>query len=381
MSPASAVGRVLGRVRGEEPGPTLVVVGGVHGNEPAGVIAVRRVLERLRAGERSIRGEFVALTGNRAALARGRRFLQRDLNRLWTSRRIRALRRDPPGDERRAEDREQLELLETLEGVSREARGQVFVVDLHTTSAMSGPWASVEDTLRSRSFALEFPVPVVLGLEERVEGTLMEHVSREGWVSLLFESGQHDDPRSVARTEAAVWIGLAAAGVLTEPDAGVVRRGRRLLEAETSGLPTVMEIRHRHPVRPADGFRMHPGFVNLQPIREGDVLASDRRGEIRAPDSGRVLMPLYQDQGEDGFFVVREFSPVWLRVSAGLRRARADRFVHWLPGIRRHPEDPETLLVNRRVARWFALDLLHLLGYRRVRERGRGLVVRRRPEI
>ena len=377
---APGVGRVLGRVRGAQPGPTLVALGGLHGNEPAGVVALRRLLETLRGGEHPIRGELVALAGNRAALARGRRFLERDLNRAWTRRRIRALRRRTGAEDWYAEDREQLELLEALEAIDREARGPIFVLDLHTTSAMSGPWASVEDTLRNRAFALEFPVPVVLGLEERLEGTLMEHASRAGWVSLLFESGQHDDPRSVARTEAAIWIALAAAGVLVDPGADVVRKSRRLLSAETEGLPTVLEIRYRHPVRPADAFRMHSGFVNLQPIREGQVLASDRRGEIRSPDSGRVLMPLYQEQGEDGFFVVREFSPLWLRISAGLRRVGADRFVHWLPGIRRSADDSEILLVNRRVARWFAMDLLHLLGYRRVRERDRKLVVRRRPE-
>lgn len=44
-------GRVLGRIRGEAPGPTLVVVAGMHGNELGGVEAVRRVLARLGATE------------------------------------------------------------------------------------------------------------------------------------------------------------------------------------------------------------------------------------------------------------------------------------------------------------------------------------------
>ena len=37
----------LGRLRGERPGPTLILIGAIHGNEPAGVAACRRLLERV----------------------------------------------------------------------------------------------------------------------------------------------------------------------------------------------------------------------------------------------------------------------------------------------------------------------------------------------
>jgi succinylglutamate desuccinylase len=124
---------------------------------------------------------------------------------------------------------------------------------------------------------------------------------------------------------------------------------------------------------------MNPGYVNLQPIAESEVLARDRTGDVRAPEGGRVLMPLYQEQGDDGFFVVREFAPFWLRVSEVLRRIRADRIVHWLPGVRRDPRRTGVLRVDRGVARWYALEILHLLGFRKQRERDGELVVLRRP--
>ena len=90
-------------------------------------------------------------------------------------------------------------------------------------------------------------------------------------------------------------------------------------------------------------------------------------------------MPLYQEQGEDGFFVVREFKPFWLAVSrsecaAGTSSASFTSF----PGSPGLGRDQEALYVNRRVARWYALELLHLLGFRKEREgRGRLIVVRR----
>ena len=51
---------------------------------------------------------------------------------------------------------------------------------------------------------------------------------------------------------------------------------------------------------------MEPGFANIQPVARGQLLARDRRGEIRAPEDCLVVMPLYQGLGDDGFFLGRD---------------------------------------------------------------------------
>ena len=82
-SAAPRVGRELGTWDDGRPGPTLLVMAGVHGNEPAGVLAVQRVLGHLQERELPIDGRIVAFAGNLGALAAGQRFLARDLNRGW----------------------------------------------------------------------------------------------------------------------------------------------------------------------------------------------------------------------------------------------------------------------------------------------------------
>jgi hypothetical protein len=91
-------------------------------------------------------------------------------------------------------------------------------------------------------------------------------------------------------------------------------------------------------------------------------------------------MPLYQDQGEDGFFLVREVQPVWLSVSKVLRGLGMEKVLHLLPGVRRHPELPGSFIVDRRYARWLARQLFHLLGFRRVGRDGRTLVMSQRQD-
>lgn len=374
------VPRELGRVEGAAPGPTLVCLGGLHGNEPAGIHALGRVLDPLRSRRALMRGRFVALAGNRDALRAGRRFLDRDLNRAWTAERVAALPDggggDGPGDT--SEDLEQRELLAALAEVAAGAPGAVFVLDLHTTSGLGGPFTTVSDTLPNRAFALEFPVPLILGLEELVDGTLLEHLGEHGFVGAVFESGQHEEPGAVDRSEAAVWIAVASAGLLPEGDIPELARARKMLLAATRHLPRVLEMRYRHPVGPEDGFRMHPGYENFQRVQRGEVVGEDAGGVVRSPESARILMPLYQAQGSDGFFIVKEFRPFWLHLSRGLRRLRLGAVIHWLPGIRRDPGEPNALVVDRRIARWYALQLLHLLGYRKHLDRGDELVVVRR---
>ncbi len=374
-----ALPRVLGVIRGQAAGPTLICVGGIHGNEPAGVLGLQRILLALQEDPERVRGEFVALAGNLRALAKDCRFVDRDLNRAWTSERIDSLREGGRlGTE--AEDLEQQELLVEIEAARSRARGPVWVIDLHTTSGPSGIFTTVSDRLLNRNFALAIPAPLVLGLEELVDGTLMDFLDREGLVAMSFESGQHEEPNAVDRAVHGTWLTLAHAGLI-DKELGVVQAAHAAIEAEFSKLPSVVEMRYRHGLEASASFQMLEGYESFQEVRAGELLGHDEGGDVRAPRGGRILMPLYQQQGDDGFFIVREFNAFWLGVSGKMRRWRLDRFVHWLPGVTRVHARPGALYVNRRVARWFALELLHLLGYRRVRDVGKRLIVIRRGPL
>jgi hypothetical protein len=367
---------------GDKPGPTLVCIASLHGNELAGTTALQQVFARLNTERPTTRGEFIGIAGNLAALARQERYVDIDLNRCWTKDRVWALRsgRLPP-DERASEDAEIEQILNEVERVISEASDEVYFLDLHTTSGGSPPFGTIGDTLKNRGLALQFPVPIILGLEEYLDGTLLEYVNGLGCVTMGFEGGQHDDPVSVDRAEACVWIALAATKILQRPDSvPPVAQARERLSAVSSSFPRVLEVRHRHPVEPGDQFGMEHGYASFQSVKAGDVLAHDNNGNLTASEDARVLLPLYQTQGEDGYFLMREFSPLWLAISKWLRRMGLDAALPWLPGVRRDPGDQNTLIIDRRIARWFALQVFHLLGYRKRRMNGDLLVVSRRQE-
>jgi succinylglutamate desuccinylase len=383
--PGSATGgpqfeRVLGRLEGTAGGPTVVVFGGIHGNEPSGVIAFREVIAALEDVALPFRGRLLGLCGNLAALRRGRRYLRRDLNRRWSDDEISRLRAEGLESDC-PEDKEQVVLLELIdEAISLSERPVVFL-DLHSTSGEGPPFACMSDTLRNRRIALALPVPVILGLEEVIDGTMLGYLSDLGHCGVAIEGGQHDHPGTVARHVSGIWIALVAAGCLQASEVPEYEKHRARLARATEEFPRVVDIQHRHVVGPDDAFVMADGFASFQPLEEGTVVAHDQNGEIRAVRSGLMLLPRYQGQGEDGYFIAREIRFLWLVVSEALRRLHLDRFAGWFPGLERHPEDPDRLVVGRSAPGLLMTNLLHLFGYRRMESEGGRLVFsRRRPD-
>jgi succinylglutamate desuccinylase len=355
--------RRLGHVRAEAPGPTLIVVGGLHGNEPAGVFALERVFATLAENARGLRGELVGFSGNRRALALDERYLTSDFNRIWLEERV---ERVMNGDgELVDEDLELSELWTELERAIAAADGEVFLFDIHSTSGPGPAFATLDDALPNRNLAFHLPVPCVLGLEEELAGTMLSWMNPRGVNAIGFECGQHRDPLSVERAEAAIWILMEASGVLARGARPEVARARRLLTEASLGLPGVVDVRCRYEVRAGEGFRMVDGFRSFQPVRRGQHIGDHALEPVLSPLTGLLLMPLYQRQGDDAFFIVRGVNPFWLTLSAWLRRRRTERCLRYLPGVEPHPKLRGGYLVDRRRARWLVRQIFHLLGFRR----------------
>ena len=374
-------GREIGRVTSERGGPTLIAVGAIHGNEQAGIHAARRVIERLTRSDVFVRGELIAIAGNVGAMRAGRRYHARDLNRVWSEAQVTSLEeRVAKERELDAEDREQLEILTAIRSAIARATGPVYLVDLHTTSAHGVPFVLFGDTLPQRAFVAGLPLPVVMGLEEQVDGVLSSYWTRHGCITFGVEGGQHDEPGSIDNLEAVLLLAAETAGLFEPGAVPETRAAHALLECRRGDLPRVMEVVSRHAIAEGDAFTMEPGFKNLDHARAEQLLARDRKGEIRAPRDGLVLLPLYQKQGDDGFFWGRAVSAARLRASEALRHLRLDRFLDLLPGVARDKDHPSRFVVDRSIARLYPLGVFQLLGYRRIRERANQLTVERQPD-
>ena len=310
--------RIIGRYAGQLPGPLVVAFAALHGNEPAGVQALEKVLQMLARAQNTnpafvFHGQLLAVLGNRQAFASGQRFLKKDLNRLWTPANIQRIREA----DRDALEAEDLEIAEVLDLLHDELAGlkpeSLVLLDLHTTSADGGIFCIPTDDAASLRLAKQLHAPVILGLLQGIEGTLLQFATENRFglggfpkhtLGVAFEGGQHQDPLSVSRLISGTLHCLRASGCIDM--AALASPHDQILHNYSADLPKVTRIRHVHHIRPGDGFQMRPGYVNFQPIFKDEVLAEDVEGPILAPGDSLILMPLYQAQGSDGFFLVDE---------------------------------------------------------------------------
>ena len=77
-----AIGRILGKYTKCKKGPALMVTAGVHGNEPSGIFAFKRVWQTLTQMNVPLEGDLIGFAGNLGALSQNVRLIDKDLNRV-----------------------------------------------------------------------------------------------------------------------------------------------------------------------------------------------------------------------------------------------------------------------------------------------------------
>ena len=314
-------------VRTLQPGPRLIVLGAVHGNEVCGTRAIERVLHELDSGAvRLARGSvtFVPAT-NPLAYQRGQRMGERNLNRNLR----------PHGDPVDNEDRIANVLCPLL------AEHDVLL-DLHSFHSPGEPFAMIgpgDNTGTLEPFAharAEEALALRLGPRRIVEGWLetyatgvknrlqrtsanpseraqmlstdpsygvgtTEYMRSRGGYAITLECGQHADPQSPEVAYRAIRHTLAHLALVDEP-APPARSDYELL--------CLAEVTDRH--HADDRFARE--WSSYQALKAGDVIGQRADGTpLRAPDDGFIVFPNPNAlPGNEWFYFARR-SPRQLR--------------------------------------------------------------------
>jgi predicted deacylase len=368
------VDRIIGELHGTSKGPTIVFFAGIHGNEPAGIFALKQVLDKVK--DMPLFGHVYAVAGHLWALEKGVRYDKQDLNRLWTVDLIADLWAEKSGE---SEDtKQQRDIFKVVGAILKKETGPFYFVDLHTTSSESIPFLTVNDSLLNRKYAMQYPAPMILGVEEYLEGPLLSYLNERGYVSFGFEGGQHDSREAIDNHVAFIYLTLAYTGVAS---AVPVKEYYQKLAATAESSASVFEIYFRYNIEDDEDFVMMPGFVNFQRYQKGMTLATSNGKPIVAEANGRILMPRYQGKGNDGYFLIRRTPTFFFWLSAILRKLKLDHLLPLLPGVQWVKEGRDILIVDKRVARFLAKSFFHLMGYRTRQLDGDHLIVKNRESV
>ena len=354
--------RELGSVKGSIESPTIVILAGIHGNEKAGVLATERVVQKIREDNILFEGNLYALLGNVNALEKGIRYETSDLNRIWHKGNIDSINDGTIFLD--AEVKEQIQIYDKLKEILNENKGPFYFLDLHTTSSTTVPFITISDSLNNRKFSSNFSIPIVLGIEEYLDGPLLTYINEFGHVALGFEGGEHHDELSIDKCEAFIWLSLVYSMCIKKSNLLQFSKYKNEL-AEPSFKNVFFEIIYKYTIQKDEKFDMHLGFDNFELISKNQNLAQSNGKEIVAIEKGRIFMPLYQKLGDDGFFILNKISTFWLKASLVARKIKINHFLRLIPGVRIDPQHRHGLIVDPKVAKFMAKDIFHLFGYRK----------------
>jgi succinylglutamate desuccinylase len=305
--------RILHQINGKEKGPLLIIIGSIHGNEHAGIIAMNKFFKKLEDELDQnpgfyMSGRIVGLVGNLNATRQKLRFIDEDLNRMFIPERILNLKKSDPQN---TEESELKELIQVIENEINQAENQmVGILDLHTTTAEGGIFLIPAENESSIEIAKQLNAPLIHGFLNELNGTLLHYFNGNAYQhvklhTLCFESGQHDDPNSSELACSMIIQFFSALGGFLQED--IEDKHKLLLEDNSITLPKEAKLVYRHSIQSDDKFLMRQDKVykNFDPIQKDEYLADDIHGKIFAPCQGFILMPLYQKKGNDGFFIIQ----------------------------------------------------------------------------
>jgi succinylglutamate desuccinylase len=305
--------RLIGRYSQGHAGPMLVLLGAMHGNEPAGIYAIRRVLrlleeEKAKNSAFEFKGSVIGLIANLEAYKQGVRFINKDLNRSWHYEDYRHFI-NVSQEERSIEQNQIVDIIEEIrKEIHITSPESIVVLDIHTTSAYGGIFSIITDDPLSEKIAVELHAPVIKGMLDGITGSSIHffHGNNMGipTTAIGFEAGQHYDPSSIDVATSAIVNCMRTIGCVQPND--VENKHDDILLSWSQFLPKIAHYHSRYAVKDSTIFKMLPGYKSFDKIVKDQHLADDIDGPVFAEVDAYLLLPLYQMQGEDGFFLIVE---------------------------------------------------------------------------
>ncbi len=267
----------------EERGPRVVILGGIHGNEPTGVRAIEQFLQEDFSLQR---GSLVCAIGNPEALQKDVRYIDHDLNRSFL--------KDADSTEKSYEKNRAQTLMPLLETAD-------YLLDIHTASADTAPFVICEES--ALPFVQTFwdgIITVGWNSFPGACGDTESFVNQHGGTALTFEAGSHQDPHAVVHASRILIQFLAATTITTIK-----------IEPLTK-TATVFELFQREQKQPdVDYAHLAQAFQNFQKVQQGEVILQSSIGDIIAPENCVIVFPREPEEtkvGEELFFLARKKS-------------------------------------------------------------------------
>ncbi len=282
----------------------LIVIGGMHGNEISGVEAIEETLVFFQEHpEIKLNGKIYFIKGNISALNKNERFIDKDLNRLWSDDYI---QNEHPDIFDVKEVKELHKLI--AEDICQNNYSNCTLLDLHTFSAETGAFCIPAENSKSMALAQTFKIPFIEKLAGSLPETALNYFGSKGMASVVFEGGTHASDEARKNLKAGIFHTIAYLDLVNREDFDIVFEMRKDLYEISKNLPHYLRLTYIHKLDKYANYQTKPGYFNFKKVDKNEVIATQDGNNITSPSDGYILMPLYQKKGSDGFFIVQELA-------------------------------------------------------------------------
>ncbi|MGI9350369.1 MAG: succinylglutamate desuccinylase/aspartoacylase family protein [Rhizobiaceae bacterium] len=276
MTDIRVVGNGIVRIDAEAKGPAIGVICNMHGNELCGRQAVHRILEKYEIKS----GSLVLIDGNQEAALLNRRFVESDMNRMFTAELL--AQKNPGQDLLRAQY-----LADVIPSL-----GLDHAIDFHSTSTET-EYPFTVSFPRSEQLTELCPVARIYGWKGIIKGPLVEWMNDLGIPTVVVEAGQHVDKKSVDVAERTLISILSHHGLIS------LEKPFRMKAQNT------FEVLEFVNFKDASTFRFKKVYASFDHLERGEVIANDSTRTYQVPDEEglQILMPALQEN------VIKGISP------------------------------------------------------------------------
>lgn len=270
-------------IKGAQPGPTSLILAGVHGNEPCGIKAFQTMIPLM--WDVIDCGTVIFEIGNPKAVLDNRRFKQQNLNRMFR-------------DDKYLTEKEKLSYEYVRSRILMMFMDRAdHLLDIHSTrNPTSSPFLICDEKSLPTATYLDPFDKVWIGLNEFHPGSTESYMHAQGKTGICIECGQHEDENAVEIAARSLSLFLRINGHVSKTE--------NYWPARKPNVFTAIEC-----YKNTNVFMFDKQFADFEKVNSGTLIGMDGDTPVYSPKNARILFPVEQkESGRECYMLIEEIT-------------------------------------------------------------------------